>query len=66
MTNTKWSSSAPLRMLSVYDAISDLPEIKAGDLSRIEIPHKHDPKTHFQRLVSVASRITKNNNTREH
>nr|QNQ79147.1 DNA (cytosine-5)-methyltransferase 1 [Phenacoccus solenopsis] len=51
MTNTKWSSSAPLRMLSVYDAISDLPEIKAGDLSRIEIPHKHDPKTHFQRLI---------------
>ena len=45
-------SSAPLRTITVRDAMSDLPDIKNG-ASGLEISYGGDPVSHFQRLVSV-------------
>ncbi len=44
-------SSAPLRTITVRDAMSDLPDIKNG-AQGLEISYGGDPVSHFQRLVS--------------
>lgn len=38
-------------MITVYDAISDLPVIKSGDQTE-ERSYNQKAKTHFQRMVS--------------
>ena len=42
--------SAPLRSISVRDAMSDLPNIKNGSCQR-EMSYNGEPHCHFQRLV---------------
>lgn len=49
--NCRWVSSAPLRTITVRDALSDLPEIANG-ADRSVMNYSDDCKTHFQRLVS--------------
>lgn len=44
-------TSAPLRTITVRDAMSDLPKIRNGH-KREEIPYGGEPVSHFQRLVS--------------
>ena len=51
MSNITRMSSAPLRTITVRDAMSDLPDIKNGASSR-EIGYGGEPLSHFQRLVS--------------
>ena len=43
-------SSAPLRTITVGDAMSDLPDIRNGASAR-EISYKGEPHSHFQRMV---------------
>ena len=43
-------SSAPLRTITVSDAMSDLPDIKNGASLR-EIRYSEEPRSHFQRLI---------------
>ncbi len=43
-------SSAPLRTVTVRDAMSDLPHIKNGASAR-EIAYSSEPQSHFQKLV---------------
>jgi DNA (cytosine-5)-methyltransferase 1 len=47
-------TSAPLRTITVRDAMSDLPEIRNGH-KREEMPYGGEPMSHFQRLVSLQS-----------
>ena len=42
--------SAPLRTITVRDTMSDLPAIRNGH-SKIEMPYRGDPLSHFQRLI---------------
>ncbi|VVC27920.1 DNA (cytosine-5)-methyltransferase 1-like,Bromo adjacent homology (BAH) domain,DNA (cytosine-5)- [Cinara cedri] len=49
-TNCKYEESAPMRTVTVYDAWSDLPEIKNG-ANNEAIPYKHKPITHLQKLL---------------
>lgn len=42
-------------MLTVRDAISDLPEINGSNSSQSEMSYTHEPETHFQRIVSKKS-----------
>ena len=51
MSNITRMSSAPLRTITVRDAMEDLPDIKNGASSR-EIGYNGEPRSHFQRLVS--------------
>ena len=44
-------TSAPLRTITVQDAMYDLPEIKNGAATR-EISYNGEPQSHFQRIVS--------------
>ena len=46
-------SSAPLRTITVRDAMSDLPDIKNG-ASALKIGYSGEPQSHFQRLVGGA------------
>lgn len=46
----QWTDSAPYRMISVRDALKDLPHIENGD-SLIEKPYYSKPTSHFQRLL---------------
>lgn len=50
LSNCKWSSSAPLRTITVRDAMSDLPEIRNG-AKREEIPYGVEALTPFQRSL---------------
>ena len=50
MSNVSRMSSAPLRTITVRDAMSDLPDIKNGAAAR-EIGYNGEPRSHFQRLV---------------
>ena len=43
--------SAPLRTITVRDAMSDLPDIKNGASAR-EIKYSGEPCCHFQKLVN--------------
>lgn len=52
VTSNQWSVAAPYRMITVYDALSDLPPIKVGD-SQLERSYCRKPVTHFQRQVSL-------------
>ncbi|XP_017781710.1 PREDICTED: DNA (cytosine-5)-methyltransferase PliMCI-like [Nicrophorus vespilloides] len=47
---TKWISSAPLRTITVRDAMADLPDIKNG-ASKHEMMYDNDPMSHFQRKI---------------
>ena len=49
-SNISRLSSAPLRTITVRDAMSDLPDIKNGASAR-EISYNGEPRSHFQRLV---------------
>ena len=51
LSNMSRQSSAPLRTVTVRDAMSDLPHIKNGASAR-EIGYSSEPCSHFQRLVS--------------
>lgn len=53
--------SAPYRMITVRDALTDLPDIKNGE-SEYEKQYDSDPITHFQRLMREAS----DNKLRDH
>ena len=53
-------SSAPLRTISVRDAMSDLPDIKNG-ASALKISYSGEPQSHFQRLVSDTDPFSPNN-----
>ncbi|BES95266.1 Cytosine-specific methyltransferase [Nesidiocoris tenuis] len=44
------TNGAPRRIISVYDALSDLPKIESGS-SRTEMPYTLEPITHFQKLI---------------
>ena len=50
MSNITRVASAPLRTITVRDAMSDLPEIKNG-ASSLEIGYNGEAVSHFQRLV---------------
>ncbi|XP_069697598.1 DNA (cytosine-5)-methyltransferase 1-like isoform X2 [Periplaneta americana] len=50
LSNCKWVTSAPLRTITVRDAMSDLPEIRNGH-KREEMPYGGEPLSHFQRLM---------------
>ncbi|CAN8014880.1 unnamed protein product [Ixodes persulcatus] len=50
LSNCKWSSSAPLRTITVRDAMLDLPEIRNG-AKREEIPYGAEALTPFQRTL---------------
>ena len=43
-------NSAPFRTFTVKDAISDLAEIECSEK---EIPYPNEPKSHFQRKVTI-------------
>lgn len=47
----QWVESAPLRTISVRDAMSDLPEIRNGARTE-EMSYGGEPESHFQRTVS--------------
>lgn len=51
MSNITRMASAPLRTITVSDAMSDLPDIKNG-ASALEIEYNGEARSHFQRLVS--------------
>ncbi|XP_063239030.1 DNA (cytosine-5)-methyltransferase PliMCI-like [Bacillus rossius redtenbacheri] len=50
VTNCKWVSNAPLRTITVRDAMSDLPEIRNGHRKE-EMLYGGDPLAHFQRKL---------------
>lgn len=50
---TRWIGSAPLRPITVYDALADLPAIQNGASMRI-LPYDTDAITHFQRQMRNA------------
>ncbi|KAM7308501.1 DNA (cytosine-5)-methyltransferase PliMCI-like [Ixodes scapularis] len=50
LSNCKWSSSAPLRTITVQDAMLDLPEIRNGAKCE-EIPYGAEALTPFQRTL---------------
>ncbi|CAN7984788.1 unnamed protein product [Ixodes hexagonus] len=50
LSNCKWSSSAPLRTITVRDAMLDLPEIRNG-AKQEEIPYGAEAITSFQRTL---------------
>ena len=54
LSNISRMSSAPLRTVTVKDAMSDLPHIKNGAAAR-EMSYSSEPQSHFQRLVSRRS-----------
>lgn len=56
-TGMKWTESAPYRMITVRDAMSDLPLIRNGH-SRNEIPYNSEALTHFQRLIRGSCDVT--------
>ena len=51
MSNITRMSSAPLRTITVRDAMSDLPDVKNGANS-LEIGYSGEPCSHFQRQVA--------------
>lgn len=54
VSNISRMSSAPLRTITVKDAMSDLPDIKNGASAR-EIGYNGESQSHFQRLVCTCS-----------
>ncbi|CAG0886916.1 unnamed protein product [Darwinula stevensoni] len=60
----KWQSSAPYQTVTVYDAISDLPEISSG-ASRDTIPYGRDPLTTYQQLMRGDGDTVKDHITKE-
>lgn len=48
--------SAPYRAVTVYDALSDLPEIKNGHENE-EMQYESEPITHFQRKVNLKTNV---------
>ena len=48
--------SAPLRTITVRDAMSDLPDIKNGASAR-EIKYSGEPCCHFQKLVGGEEKL---------
>jgi DNA (cytosine-5)-methyltransferase 1 len=50
VSNMTRLSNAALRTVTVYDSMSDLPDIKNGASAR-EISYGGDPHTHFQRMI---------------
>lgn len=50
VSNVTRQSSAPLRTITVEDAMSDLPDIKNGASAR-EIGYGGEARSHFQKLV---------------
>lgn len=57
MSNITRMASAPLRTVTVRDAMSDLPDIKNG-ASSLEIGYSGEARSHFQRLVGCSGSIT--------
>ena len=53
VSNITRLSEAPLRTVTVRDAMSDLPDIKNGASAR-EISYNGEPRSHFQRMVSTS------------
>nr|XP_034181295.1 DNA (cytosine-5)-methyltransferase 1-like isoform X2 [Osmia lignaria] len=49
-SNCSWKESAPLRTITVKDAMYDLPEIKNG-WNKEEMPYNSEPLSHFQRKM---------------
>ncbi|KAB7504337.1 DNA (cytosine-5)-methyltransferase PliMCI [Armadillidium nasatum] len=49
-SNCRWTSSAPLRTVTVRDALFDLPEIGNG-ARKDQINYGTEPESHFQRLI---------------
>ena len=52
LSNCRWTTSAPLRTITVRDIMSDLPEIKNG-AKKEELTYGSEPESHFQKLVSL-------------
>lgn len=50
VSNCKWVDSAPLRTVTVHDAMCDLPAIGNGAKTE-EMPYSEGPSTHFQRWL---------------
>uniref|UniRef100_H2YXW0 Cytosine-specific methyltransferase n=1 Tax=Ciona savignyi TaxID=51511 RepID=H2YXW0_CIOSA len=48
--NIKWTPSAPLRTITVRDAMSDLPKIPNGH-SKAEMAYRGESQSHFQRMI---------------
>ena len=56
MSNITRMASAPLRTITVRDAMSDLPDIKNG-ASSLEIGYNGEARSHFQRMVGCCEVI---------
>lgn len=54
-TGCHWINAAPYRMLSVRDALTDLPYMENGD-SKHEKTYDSDPISHFQRIMRSNSK----------
>ncbi|XP_064460816.1 DNA (cytosine-5)-methyltransferase PliMCI-like [Ornithodoros turicata] len=55
-SNCKWVNSAPMRNITVHDAMSDLPQI--GNGARVEeMPYSEGPTTHFQRQLRYGASV---------
>ncbi|XP_033220801.1 DNA (cytosine-5)-methyltransferase PliMCI-like [Belonocnema kinseyi] len=57
-TNCEWTESAPYRMISVRDAMSDVPVIKNGS-SLEEMDYDGEPVSHFQKKIRGNQRVLK-------
>ncbi|KAJ8680875.1 hypothetical protein QAD02_016662 [Eretmocerus hayati] len=53
--NYDWTDSAPLRVTTVRDALSDLPAIKSGKVEDV-MSYGSEPLSHFQRKMRAGSR----------
>lgn len=64
LSNCKWSSSAPLRTITVRDAMSDLPEIRNGAKMN-EIPYGAEPLTPFQKSLRAGGAVLRDHVCKE-
>ncbi|KAH7979028.1 hypothetical protein HPB49_007864 [Dermacentor silvarum] len=64
LSNCKWSSSAPLRTITVRDAMSDLPEIRNG-AKFDEIPYGAQALTPFQKSLRAGGAVLRDHVCKE-
>lgn len=64
LSNCKWSSSAPLRTITVRDAMSDLPEIRNGAKFN-EIPYGAQALTPFQKVLRAGGAVLRDHVCKE-
>ncbi|KAH7980184.1 hypothetical protein HPB49_013687 [Dermacentor silvarum] len=64
LSNCKWSSSAPLRTITVRDAMSDLPEIRNG-AKFDEIPYGAQAPTPFQKSLRAGGAVLRDHVCKE-